>query len=598
MFIAFSAGSPAWLHQVHAHWTRLGVTPLQPNPNTLLYRPPEGTPYTARCGLIQTHTSSPALLYAHDGRYPKALHTALARALAQGQTTHTITNLGAYSVLEWSPLHAQIMARRDLLGIIPLWYVLAPKGAAEGIAFASHPKALRALLPSPSGVNVKRLAAFLTGIDTSESEDFFSGLFRLKAGECLRWRMGEGLCTTSSDTLEAEPSCDMDQQRWAQRLRQALLDGHTRTESPTIIALSGGIDSGLVAATQLRARRPAGVQAVSMVSRLWDDVDESGALDQWEAYAPIRVHRWSLDAHGPLSDLELLEAQQDLGPQGHGGVISMAGLAREAKGIVGEGVVLTGLGGDQLLECFDDEWLLSALLSGNWEALRAVRAERGLRPFYDAWVRPMLGGRLLRALRAGLGRRILARRMGYLVSSPWRDASHWLTPTARHATTPLPNIPRGRFAWTQGWVWEDAMRHLMLCEHGSGISFAHPLLDGSVLEVLTRVPPALFMHPQPKALARLALAGWMPEPLRLQPKTGCFSSLIEHHLAAHATTTIPTLFHDSHLQALGLIDSKKFMDVVQQFTTWVHTRNTPRTGCAPLWRTISAELWLRFIASS
>jgi hypothetical protein len=64
----------------------------------------------------------------------------------------------------------------------------------------------------------------------------------------------------------------------------------------------------------------------------------------------------------------------------------------------------------------------------------------------------------------------------------------------------------------------------------SGVRFVHPLLDASVVDILSRAPSALLMHPQPKALARAAMRGIMPEAVRALPKVGGFDRAISANL--------------------------------------------------------------------
>jgi hypothetical protein len=581
-----------WCARARTQWPLRGQTSL--SPRALAFHACAG-------GFAQAHgealtqpsaddgaCSGAALLYTHDGRYTKALASAFAHMFARGVEAMATPARGACSALSWR--EGALEARRDTFGFSPLWYTLSPGGASEGVAVASHPWLLRALRDDPCEVHLGALAAFLSGDDADDPEDFFAGLYRLRPGEGLRWR--EGALTLRRRPLGVAQSRDAAAQPWADALLGALARERVDVEPPAAVALSGGIDSGLVVAACLRAHPDQRLRAVSLTSARWADMDESPAIDQWEAEAPIDIARCCTDGFGPLTAAPLLRAHADLGPQAHGGVAFLAGLARFARA-GGDELLLTGLGGDQAMDLPDEEWLTSALWRGDAGALSQRWRGGGVWPFYAAWARPHLTGAWLQSLRRALGGRYLVRSAQHLAQSPWRDARHWLTADALDLSRLRHPTPDQRMTWSQGWIWEDSIRHLTLCQLASGVRFAHPLLDAPVVDLLCRAPSALLMHPQPKALARIASRGIMPEAVRALPKVGGFDSLMEQGIADHADTTLAALFTTPRLRALGLLQTDLFLNVLHQFVRWTHLRGARRVGYAHLWRTIAAELWLQ-----
>jgi asparagine synthase (glutamine-hydrolysing) len=281
-----------------------------------------------------------------------------AELVARGRTFHTGTDTevllaaftewgveaiprfrGQFAIALWDAARRRLVLARDRVGEKPLHYWRD----GERVAFASEIKALLELLPSRPPLSPDSINAYLHYQYVIEPETPLAGVRKLPAGSVLEifdeqwneeprryWR------------LDAVPAIDGDP---VDRMRAALHEAVAltlRSDAAVGVALSGGLDSGLIAAMAARERHDLTAFTVGYPGQR--DFDERHTA---RALAESLGMPW-FSAELPTSDfaagfprlVELLdEPIADVAAYGH---YSVSRLAAEH----GVKVLLTGIGGD------------------------------------------------------------------------------------------------------------------------------------------------------------------------------------------------------------------------------------------------------------
>ncbi len=175
--------------------------------------------------------------------------------------------VGDFALALWDAGRGRLLLARDFMGHRPLHY---HRGAGF-FAFASMPKGLHALPEVPLGPDERAIGDFLALMRHGGSHSFFKGIERVLPGEmCI---VGEsGLTTRRHWTYSAEPLRLKSRGEYAEALRDTFdqaVGARLRGSGGRVAAhLSGGLDSGTVAATAARLLAPGGsVTAFTAVPR-------------------------------------------------------------------------------------------------------------------------------------------------------------------------------------------------------------------------------------------------------------------------------------------------------------------------------------------
>jgi asparagine synthase (glutamine-hydrolysing) len=270
---------------------------------------------------------------------------------------------GQFAVAIWDQETRRLLLARDRVGEKPLHYWRD----GERFAFASEIKALLQLLPSTPPLSPDAVNTYFHYQYVIEPETLLDGVRKLPAGSTLaidadRW----DAAPRRYWRLAAVPPLDGDP---VERMRHALDEAVTltlRSDAPVGIALSGGLDSGVIAAMASRRRTDLTAFTVGYPGRR--DHDERDAA---RALASSLGVPW-FSAELPTSDfaaffprmVELLdEPIADVAAYGHYAVSKLAA----AHGVK---VLLTGIGGDELF--FGYGWVRRAVQLSR-DKLAAIR---------------------------------------------------------------------------------------------------------------------------------------------------------------------------------------------------------------------------------
>jgi asparagine synthase (glutamine-hydrolysing) len=441
-----------------------------------------------------------------------------------------------------SPL---LFLARDPLGIKPLYYTQV----AEGFVFASE---VRALLQSgivPKQISQDALTSFLLFGSASEPVSMVEGVFSLPPGHRMLLYVPERRRVprarpwwdpeTSPAMRDARKPKDMESA--AKRLRPLLEDAvraHLIADVPVGLFLSGGLDSGAIAA--LAARAQAGIRSFTL-SFPGTAYDEAPLARKVAVRCGTKHTEVPLDGHAVLRRIDEAVAALDQPSMDGTNTYFVSWAARE----VGLKVALSGLGGDELFAgylSFANTGVLKRLTSLAWFVPRPLR--RAIQPLMlsllgmhmtpdaaakavAAWTDPDILPHPYFYARAlfppsQLGRLMVPRYRpsavgadGVTLDPTWLG---WLDRTASEARK-LDSVAATAWLEMRCYMASTLLRDTDSVSMARSLEVRVPLLDTPLVEFLSSLPDqARHQAGAQKALLVEALRELLPEEILGQPK--------------------------------------------------------------------------------
>jgi asparagine synthase (glutamine-hydrolysing) len=423
----------------------------------------------------------------------------------------------------------RLLLARDPLGERALYY----RGEPHQVWVASEPLAVLdaaalAAEPDPAAV-----AAYFALRAPDQGRAYLRGVLELRPGElkviearaerssALDWGWSRTWRRARDDVAYAEALHETAGHAFAAAIGDAVRPA---------LSLSGGIDSTLLAAAAAGAGLAPRVHILGWTLPATPDADERRWIEAVACSAPYAgVDLVDGDGCWPLSDWPHGPRDPNLPVANPYRALKHALLRRARE--LGIDVLVSGHYGDH---GYPDptEWLRGAL---------------GARRFVPAW-------RELAARRRGGGWRGLLRDPG--LRAVWRGRGGrarlppWLSRTACEALAAWRPWPASLEAHPNAAVARallglesahDAAHERPFAER-LGIEIRYPYRDPQLVDLLLALPPDVHhRHGIPKALARLALRGRVPEPVRLRPKSGSLAPLFRRGVREHVRALVETL---------------------------------------------------------
>jgi asparagine synthase (glutamine-hydrolysing) len=509
---------------------------------------------------------------------------ALAACLQWGQRApaHLV---GDFALAFWDPRARSFLIANDPLGTQPIYLVRTP----ERLAFASTLEQLLADPGQPREVDPDSLLQYLYGDGPSTAaRTHYAGIELLPGGHCAiadqRGVHMQRYWHWPERPPEPRARSPEDVEEFRALVVEAVrcrLDG----EGPLGIALSGGLDSGAIASMAGFLAGTTGTPMLRGYSMSFDALaacDErrySTAISQRYGFAHVLVPcddcctLARFDEHQPALVEPFLSLYEDAW-------CKLLARARED----GTRVMFTGDGGDLLLAGSPFHYA-DWLLQGRWRELarelrsRATVAERSYARAVAPAVFKLLPAALQVRVDPNLGR-----------------TPAWCPPhLRREGWGGTSTLSRGRNAW-----WSELRACVDLVATGRhhavkdrllrrfGLEVRQPLLDARLLQFALRAPPDLFYREgTTKAVLREALADVLPPVVRDRRDKISFAPLA-HAGFGRYREFLEGLPRDSELALRGVILEAPWQRCA---------RETIRQGTPhrPLWRTFTAEMWLRHL---
>jgi asparagine synthase (glutamine-hydrolysing) len=423
---------------------------------------------------------------------------------------------GMFAFAIWDAERATLFAARDRLGIKPLYYRQRP----DALFLASEEKALFAAgIPSEFDPDVwEELLCFryVAGERTP-----YAGVKRLLPGHYLLFSAGHLQIRRwwrySERVQELRLRLPRDTVRWFRETFDNAVDMRRISDVPLGVLLSGGLDSGSVAASLSLA---AGRGVASFTVRFDEPEFDEGVLarqvaEQWQ----LDGHELTLASSGVAARLAHASWLNDE-PLAHASDVHLWAIAEYAKPAVT--VLLSGEGADELL--------------GGYVRYQPLR--------YASWLKP--GQPLLSRLASlGIGGHRAEKLARFLRLATLRDfgvfnACDVLPDELRRlGMNPSGEFPYRQHVWDQaealfpGNLMRQAMfsdQHTFLCSlldrndrmtMGASIECRVPFLDYRLVEGVASLPSSeLLSGYERKHLLRRALAARLPAAVRKHRKWG------------------------------------------------------------------------------
>lgn len=517
--------------------------------------------------------------------------------------------IGDFAFVAWDPARRRLHAARDAMGMRPLAY----HWNGTRLWFASEVQQVLAATSVPARLSEPAIAAHLTGRFEDPASTPYHDVLRVPPGHVL---------SVDADGARIARFWDVDPERrvrfrsegaYAEAFR-ALFAASVRdrlgTDRDVGILLSGGIDSGAVASMAGHIARSQGGAPASIRSYAWKsarlrEVDERHISDQIVDHFGFSSASVDADEHGPLSDYPTR------GPDRNGPFVGVYQVLIERALAMaradGVGVMLSGTRGDLIV----GETVLDTpglLLSGRWHDARrdlaAYRRWRGVSPIAaveQLLVRPFLADLLAQPWLAPV--RTIRRR----ASAPRAThAAPWVSPAlmARSGlserslgTFEPPNGLRGvsrrqRYRMVFLGMNMETLHWLDRLHARAGVAFADPWSDRRLAEFVIASPQWVVQRMvEPKRLAREAMRGVMPEPVRVGASKISPEPLYRRALRERAVANVEALLADPVSAQLGYVDAARLRSHYTAFRAGEALHPT-------FWWALSLEMWLRRVHPS
>lgn len=502
--------------------------------------------------------------------------------------------VGDWSLVAWHPLQRRLFLARDHSGNTGLYFSLNQR--TECFAFASSPQALHAM-GIPRRLNEALLAQGLVSWTPDRgSQTIDLDIDRLPPGHIL---------TVTPDAIRLERYWHPEQ---TPTLYYARLDDYLegfldifgqavrarcRSLRPVGVTLSGGLDSGSVAALAGRILAEDGRVLTALTQVPIADTsamvgerrfgDETRFACATAASLPNLVHHClPSDSVTPMAGIELALAV--LGQPSHAAsnAFWIADLLQSAQH-QGIGTLLTGQGGNATISWTGAPELRSALRAfshAGWKAgLRRLLPADVLRTLLRWWRRKQDWSHT--AIHPAFAHRMqLAERMLAVIGNDPSVPETWRTPRDKRFAI----IEPGSSSVGELWSLQGAAH---------GMEVRDPTLDPRVVAYTLSVPDHFFdvKGGLDRQLIRQAMAGLLPDLVRLNPLRGRQSADLAVRLQRSAAEVGAALAEVSSGPAV------EYLDVPTMRRAWVAVRAQPdplsthRAGSILL-RGLMAGLWL------
>lgn len=306
-------------------------------------------------------------------RGPATDSALMAAAYAQWGEAAADRLRGDFAFVAWQPREQRLLLARDCFGALPLFY----SRQGDLIVFGTLPSAMLATGLVPRTLDEPALAAMLEGIAVDRENTVYREIRRVpRASQVLHtpretrsqsyWRPRRG--------AELRLKGDADYAEAAREVLAEVLKGHLAEEAPLGVMLSGGFDSGAIAAMLARLAPQREIHCFTCVpvagdpaaaalgmAQEWRNVEALGAL-----YPNLRLNAVSEKPLSPVSSFwrECFEAT-GLPIRGHGLLARRVALA-EAAAAQGVPVLLRGDGANLTFSAAGEGLVADLAARGNW----------------------------------------------------------------------------------------------------------------------------------------------------------------------------------------------------------------------------------------
>ena len=441
---------------------------------------------------------------------------------------------GDFSFAVWDRRNRALTLARDCFGTVPLFY---HRGAGF-VAFATNPAALLALGGVPDDLDPAVLGEYLTGNSVSPTATIYRAIQQVPHAATMAFAPDADPRTEIYWRPRRGPLLRLaDDQAYVDATREVLADvvrGHLRSTGPIGVMLSGGFDSGALAATLALLAPEREIFGFTTVPVPGAQAFAQGAGREWEhvqslarRHPNLRIQAVAEKNATPI-DESWRDIFSDIGlPLPGMGLLARRLALAQAAQRRGVGTLICGDGGNRTLTGEGDDVFHYLFWAGRWrdlgrEAIGTARYKK--RPLPEVIWRDVLRDLVPRGALAAW------RRLRGNGASPIYESSFLRREFAeasglqdRWERSPR-NRDRLKLAWSRDFEPlclagpSNAASPLTLLLNRMGLDCAAPLRDRRMVDFVLSLPPDQFRrHGLPRFLARRVLADRLPPETLAEP---------------------------------------------------------------------------------
>jgi len=484
------------------------------------------------------------------------------------------TVVGQYAAAVVDQRERRVVLAQDSLGVRPLFWT-----ERGGRLIASSDVEAIVRIDGAPELDPAYFAEYLASGRRPSGRTPYRGVQRLDGGDVLVFERGR-----RRTFRPWSPSPSRQQPAWSEAVATLsdLLDSAVAAALPrqgtVLCELSGGLDSTTVAAYAAARRAVSALTVASSSGQTGEDLD----------YARLVVddlgvpwHRIDSDSYPPLS-----ATGGTFASAGEPGDELRSGLYAAYRHIVAETgatVVLTGIGGDQVLGGVRSPlpFVADRLRDGNVRsAVSGARQWAALAGTHRAWTHSLLHDGIRPVLRHLAGRPVVRRRED--------RPPPWVTPgLLRERPSPVSGLrvrlPGDQMEWDD--VREGAGQQGTPFRLHLGAECRHPLLHRPLVDfMLSLAPEYRFGREGTRRLHRQAIDGRVPDQVRNR-----LTKSSDHRMLERALLLDPALARAladrPRVVGLGWVDGDRWRDAVSRarFGVLEHPRQFYAAVCTELW---------------
>lgn len=488
---------------------------------------------------------------------------------------------GQWAFAIWASKARQLFLCRDPLGIKPLFY-----HSRDGqIAFASEVKSLLThprVSAEPDILAIQEYFlhgfAFASGYSLNH-RSFFKNVESLPQGHFLEWNPGGAPRLTRYFQLHASDA-PLEFEEAVSAVRDALSSSIIASmmgDAPIGVALSGGLDSSIIASVAARENRRLGRQPLLTSSIIYDgqlineDAEHAVLLEEYlRADAPLRFSYSRMRVDTYLDDLDLMISHFD---EPHWEIKQLA-MFNNYRNLKSEGakVVLTGEGADELFFGYFHRFPgFKNPVIDSADELRVLWRTR----------LPAVEGVFVPSLREQV-----SHLLDHAIDSIYRPASAAGYDPAR---------------CMQQWYLSTFLHWLLLdndrCSMAFSLEGRFPFLNRRVFELAMRIPPELSVgsdHGEEKLVLRRAFAHLLPEAIARHRKKAPLPSPAKVAYHAKLAAALELAIEDVPGSIWDVLDKRQIQSICSEFQSAVGALAfaQPEAGGEQLTKYLSlAEPW-------
>jgi asparagine synthase (glutamine-hydrolysing) len=504
--------------------------------------------------------------------------------------------LGPFALVIYDVVKQRIICGRDPLGDRGLFYFLDRRL----LLVASEEQALLTASSVSCDLDETTLALYYAMRVPSDGRTFFKDVRELRPGHCM---------IVTADTVKNWRYWDVDPEKrlyyssdaeYAEHFRWLLdksVERCLRTSEQSAVMMSGGLDSGSIAALAARQlanhEQPKCLLAISWIFNKFVTCDERSYINSLVERFNLRAIQFDADNDWPRLDIFPPEAH-DAGCPYINPYHRLKGRLYQIARDNDVRVMLTGEFGDELYSGAED-WLLDLLLERRFSEAQHEFSEtvRKFGPWRFLTSRSFrrLVGQLIDYL-PGLRPLMLARNRSRQKYPPWLSS---------YACKQLADV-NDRWPPSTDQARRPSQHRQILGMYGAlgaslgnsksnrfGIELRHPYRDRQLVEFMLAVPAHQFYRRQRyKHVLREAMANLLPADIlnRIEPTS--LRPLYKYGLKQSVWPNIQTLLHDPEITWRRFIQPDWFAKAMEERVDG----NLKGPQALLPWRSLSLERWL------